>query len=563
MNGFHSASDSPADSARTLKGANAALGQGFTSVNGTTHNSALNIKSTGTEDTKTSSHIALTLSLQELAQSVSTEQSAGIGFLDFFGIQEKREFAKSLSLSTFSLCIVAHARKSSKTFCTEVNFTEEAAGFLPHDAPSAADFVRRYGDTYIKSIDKGGEYIGVLHFECSSSETQKTLKNNLEANGILKGLQLQADIEDAIAKSTKDLGCTLIIDSFISGISNPTTPSSPYEIIHFANTFATTQLDSPTTIAIDVAGYEDLSSNQSNRLFQAIKRNRGKIYGINASQDKGLIEQKRHLLDAKNQIDRLRDVYRFYHALSSCTDPALEEIKQANDSDCGAFERFLQDYINDPSKELGNINSPSLSKGVPTLAYTQTNQPLGKWDPEKPEGGNFQDFRDIKDVGAFLMKKTTIKSIQLQSGEWVDGLTTTYSYHEGESTHEFTCKHGGDGGGTQPELIFNQTSECSDYITKISANIDTEHLARLKVANKHDYTIGGENKYGGAEYSIKFSEGGQKIPFGFIGRASRIESGNSKVGGEVRQIGVICVTLLPATWERPFARERQRESPAG
>lgn len=540
MNNSNPKDNNQAVQRRPLKGKSTTLGQGYATAMNAGLDMALNILTTSNDGTHTSTRIMLALSLQELAESLSTKQSAGIGFLDVFGIEEKTEFATSLRISTYSLCIVVHAKKYTSTSCVKKEFTPEAIKLIPHNEESASLFARYYGDTYVNSISTGGEYIGVLHFECSSRREQEKLEQSLKASGILKDVQLGAETQDAINKAIDNTKVTCIFSQYISGLKNPETPGNAKELVDFARRFASTNLDSPTTIAIDLMGYEHVPpATTGNTFFEAIAHNRAQIFGdiINPH---GLIEQKWKLLEIQNQIRSLQSIHLFYHPLSNFTDSSLEEKSKMNKNDIDAINKFLKSYDDHPSKSLPDIKLPSLLNGAPVLAFTQTDTHLGPWGEKKPSPGDYSEFRDIEDVATSIMKRTAIKRIQLRSGEWIDKLTTEYQNLEGDVSRELSCQHGGNGGSEKTELVFSLMGGYNDFITEISGNTDGERLSRLKITSKNRSTEGGLNKYGGPAFTENFLDGRNRIPLGFFGRASETE---------VNQLGIISVTLLPSIWE--------------
>ena len=68
----------------------------------------------------------------------------------------------------------------------------------PTDNASRQQFFIRYGDSFISSRTLGGEYIAVYTFYSRSKQEQDTLTAEMQANGLLEGVNVDASLQTKI-----------------------------------------------------------------------------------------------------------------------------------------------------------------------------------------------------------------------------------------------------------------------------------------------------------------------------------------------------------------------------
>jgi hypothetical protein len=100
--------------------------------------------------------------------------------------------------------LVVHAKHVSGIHtATDVKPKEEAKKLLVEDPD---DFVIQYGDTYISSMELGGEYFAVYSFHSETRSEKESLKAELEASGFIKAVSLGGEFSSQWRNSGKAAG---------------------------------------------------------------------------------------------------------------------------------------------------------------------------------------------------------------------------------------------------------------------------------------------------------------------------------------------------------------------
>ena len=69
---------------------------------------------------------------------------------------------------------------------------------LPSGATDLDEFVLRYGDAYIASLDPGGEFIGGYTFRLEAGWPAEKVKNELALGGLVSGSPLGVDLHHTL-----------------------------------------------------------------------------------------------------------------------------------------------------------------------------------------------------------------------------------------------------------------------------------------------------------------------------------------------------------------------------
>lgn len=277
-----------------FQGVNSVLGQGLsTAVEGELANEG------GLSEIRCN----VSLDIQELADSLSIDQSLSVGFGPMGSIDQKLSFVRSLKVTTTSVVLSVYSRKAlGSQRRTDVRF--KSGIMISQDVDA---FVRAYGDAYVSSLTRGGEYIGVYVFYSQTREEQKSLASSLNASGIFSSVTVGAGLQAKIDSFLKTTKINYTFRQWGSGLSSFAWPE-PSGFIDYALKFPSFTLDSPRVIGFSTAGYETVPGCGSS--FDKVVLNRTYLGGDEVVG--GLAEKLITMTQISDQIRWLEGIYSQY-----------------------------------------------------------------------------------------------------------------------------------------------------------------------------------------------------------------------------------------------------------
>jgi hypothetical protein len=455
----------------------------------------------------------VSLNIEELATALDVNQSLSVGY-GVASADAKISLMERQKLTTYSLSISVYAWKYvENTSARDVVFKPDIE--LPKTDKAANQFVRYHGDSYLSSVTKGGEYIGIFTSYCSSYEQQRYLWGEFSSS-YASAFDASSETQAAFSSFMKKVDVEYYNDQLISGLSNPVYPA-PVDFILYGSQFPSKEMDAPVIVTFQKSGYETVPG--SGNAFDKVAKNR--TYFTGNTLVGGLTEDLICIYESHNQMTQLNKIYSFYSY--SGDEVLLKNLQQAQ-ADINAIESQMSLYSSEATFAFPELPLPSNSIGTPKLRYTQISTP--SWG-----GSGGQPFNDV-DITTYFQNRTRIHSIGLRSGARVDQLRT--GYLSKLDSQPICMTHGGYGGGsdqgdiTLPEgcLVTSVSGRAGAGVDQLT--IDTDQLS-----------ISGGGKGGHAFGPWTPSEAGPgAIVLGFRGRS----------GSELDQIGVVCARLEPATW---------------
>ncbi|MDN0084081.1 jacalin-like lectin [Crenobacter sp. SG2305] len=450
------------------------------------------------------------LDVETLYQALDISQSVSVGFGPLGSVSEKSEFVQQLSLTSYSLNIVVHAR--------HVKGTDTATAFKlkdginpPQDDAALRNFFRSYGDSFVSSITTGAEYYAVYTFYAQSREEQDSVSAELKANGIFDFGSVGADLQTKLNRVTEKTQVRISFNQNVAGIANPKLPT-PEQLVQYALDFPSIPIDAPAILSFGLTGYEHVPDVGS---FEPIAGNRTFLIGNQS--DGGLAQDLVKETQLINQIGWLKSIYAFYQGFN---DSKLNEVASQAQTDQQALNEQFTRYVNDPTAKLSRPSTPSLQQGSPKLQYQIAQSPA--------QGGDGGDPFDDVDINTYLQRQDYVSSIQLRSGGYVDAISVTYrSNSSGDSWNDY---HGGGGGGQSQTL----TLQPGQFITQVSGR-SGRYVDQLRITISDGRSVGGG---GGGGSAFDWTVPSGSVVLGFYGRS----------GKYLDQIGVTYATLKPAQW---------------
>lgn len=487
--------------ATVFQGYNSVLGQGLsTAVEGTTVTTGANSEV----------YCAVSTTVQDLAQSLSIDQSLSVGFGPAGGIDQKIEFLASLNVTTYSVSVTVYSNHGTGgTSFTDVGFKSGIK--LPVDTVTANQFVRAYGDSFVSSVKTGGEYMAVYTFYSQTKEEQNALVSSLKANGIFDGVTVGGNLQTSMTNFLKTVTVNYAFRQKVSGLLNPVLPL-PSDFIAYAVKFPSIPIDAPVVISLAGTGYESVPNAGS--AFDKVAENR--TYFTGGSIDGGLTGSLTTIIQSLNQMKWVSKIYSFYGGYS---DPTLTANTTTANTDITAIKTQMNDFATKAAGNFPSLSLPSLKNGSPVLKYTVSTSGYRG-------GGGGSPFDDI-DITSYIQRKTRIAAIGLRTGKRTDQLRTSYIDDTGQIT---TKTHGAGGGSDRGTLQVNE----GQFVTRIWGR-SGNRLDQVNFQLSDGRSIGGGGG-GGSEFNWATASG--KFVMGFLGRS----------GSEVDGLDTYYGQFQPAKW---------------
>lgn len=457
---------------------------------------------------------SVSLDIQELADSLSIDQSLSVGFGPLGSIDQKLSFVRSLKVTTTSVVLSVYSRKAlGSQRSTDVRFKSGLA-----IGPDVDAFVRAYGDSFVSSLTRGGEYIGVYVFYSQTREEQKTLASSLNASGIVNSVTLGASLQAKIDSFLKTTKVNYSFQQWGSGLGSFAWPD-PSGFIDFALKFPSLTLDSPRVIGFTVAGYETVPG--SGESFAKVAANRTYFGGSEVVS--GLAEK----LVAMTQIsDQIRWIDTVYEQYGFSADTRLDEARGVVAADIAAVKNQMNGFFQKATDDFSPLTLRSLTLGSPVLGRLVVGEsPV--WGGQG--GGPFDDV----DLDTYIQRRMRIAEIALRGGNRVDRLTVTYVDAAGRRE---TVSHGGGGGSDRGSLKLTEGETLSQVAGRSGSRLDKVVLT----------SSGGRGLVAGDE------SGGSAFGPWVLPQGSFVMGFKGRSGAEMDALQVIYGSLTPARWlDRP------------
>lgn len=455
---------------------------------------------------------SVSVSIEELAQSLEIDQSLSVGFGPLGGIDQKMSFMSSLKVTTYSISVTVFSRHISGTrSMSDVKF--KSGIVVPGTDAQVNDFVRYYGDSFVSTVTEGGEYFAVYTFYSQTREEQTKLVTSLQANGIFDGVSVGGSLQTAMNNFLKTTTINYSFRQMVSGIKNPALPM-PADFIDYAVKFPSLTLDAPVLVGLSSSGYESVPGVGS--AFAKVAANR--LYFNGDSVVGGVTGSLVSIVQISNQMAWVSKIYAFY---ANYRDAKLEADKTTVDADITAIHDQMTAFASTATASFTPLTPEklkSLQNGTPVLSYSVGTS--GAWG-----GGGGGPFTDV-DPNTYIQKQTCITALKLRSGSRVDQLSVTYQNID----KQWVAVHGGSGGGEGSilQLLAGQ------FVTKVWGRSGSR-VDQVNFQITDGRTVGGGGSGGGA-FSWAPPDG--NFVMGFQGRS----------GSELDCIQVWYAHFNPANW---------------
>ncbi|KAM6576059.1 hypothetical protein CsatB_027896 [Cannabis sativa] len=448
------------------------------------------------------------MNLIDLNQSVNFDT-----LIRLASVNEKLNFVKSLNIKEKDLLIVVHARKvEGKEVQTMATL---ASNISVPIANNLKDFFLHYGDSYVSSITRGGEYIGVYSFHSETKNETMKLELELKANGVFKFGSLDADFKSKLEKTLDSVESQVSFKQMMMGMDDVPLPKRE-DMVEFARTFSSQKLNAPKVLAFETMGYEHVVGSD----FSSIALNRDILVGVAAKLDK-----------VSKLIQRINEIQSIYDFYGGYEDSQLSNVLVQAKKDLESLKTNFLEFQKDPITPLITITEPpSLSKGMPQIKY----KTYYSEEYVRRHHKNQTPFNLFTTVDEYIKNKTRITGIQLQA---IDSYTFCITVDFESSSGRRTEKYGNEEGDLSKKLVL----EDGDFINKIYATSDPYQLRRVGIfVDENRSIITGRGPRGDNETEHTFNVPDGCFILGFTGFYT----------GAITEIQIIYAAFQPAKWSQ-------------
>jgi hypothetical protein len=322
----------------------------------------------------------------------------------------KMAFYNSLQTTIYSLSVVVHAwRVRAAARLSQPHLRSDVRP--PRTEEELQEFMMLYGDSYLSSVDLGGECIGVFIFRSETREQAQRVEQALQVGGVINGLQLGSDLHRTLDSASRRSEISIDFRYKVWGCSD--IPAlQPDALVPYALGFSGRSIDRPMVLDLATEGYETIPEIGTSFLPVAANRDFFTRRDV-------LLRRRQRLLELINQMDRVRRTLDLY-GLSLPDADHLAANRQSALDDLAAIDALVKSYRAAPTVPLQLPELPSLAVGSPRLRARVSERPATRIG--RMEGPQGQPFAFPFERSSAVQNQVCLAGIGLEAGWRVDKL---------------------------------------------------------------------------------------------------------------------------------------------
>ncbi|MCE9523613.1 MAG: hypothetical protein K8S25_14430 [Alphaproteobacteria bacterium] len=509
--------------------------QGFDTFSGSGKNTVV-VGTLGKPVSHLVTQIKVCTSSAEVSEAIEVDASVAVSYGAFSG-GAKSKYLHNLDLTTFSVAIVMYASRQQSVARDTVSIPPDIIKGLTDEA-AVRSFVLANGDSWVREVTKGSEYIGTFVFKSRTFSEQTAVEAAINA-AFSAGATIDSSLSTKLKTALKTSNVEYEIRNFVAGTTKagPLPGNSVNDIekmVEYALNFVGAEADQPTTVSFAVEPYERLLGSGVN--FSLVTKNRRSFLGNPAHIGWG--EMAIRLQQVLNAGREIQGLYRFY----GWGDTAFSQRISQVTNDLGDLYDFLSDVDADPVAAYKFTPPESSTAGFPEPDFI-VRVPVRKDFLNGGGGGHFQDVS-----AAQIGQLVRLTSIDIQRGANIDMVIANYSTKF--PSEKFFCNHGTPGGGG----VGIWELQDGEWITSMHGYMNS-YWGSIIVGGLHFQTNKGHSWYTAKDddalYTQRWEVGPNQVFIGFAG-----QSGNNVDG-----LQPLVVEFLPTKWSqvRAAAQYVQRD----
>jgi hypothetical protein len=151
---------------------------------------------------------------------ISAEAGGGVGL---FSASARFDFSRQCAVQNTSICsLVTGVRNSGFEQINSPRFSDEAASLVA--AGQSEAFLERYGDVFVRGIDRGGVFFGFCRIDTHSEESREKMSLKVSASYGMFSAKVAVDMENAAKETNSKITVQFHYEGGIVR-GHPTTPT--------------------------------------------------------------------------------------------------------------------------------------------------------------------------------------------------------------------------------------------------------------------------------------------------------------------------------------------------
>lgn len=437
-------------------------------------------------------------------QRHSSGSLTGLGFLPLLGA--KMDFYSSLRTTVFSLSVVVHAwRLTGSAWLGQPRLRVDLGP--PRTESELMEFVTLYGDSYLSSVEMGGECIGVFTFRAESREQAERVERALGVGGLINGLQIGVDLQSTLESASRASSIDFSFSYQVWGCSD--IPAlTPDTLVPYALGFGSRNIDQPILMDLATEGYETVP--EIGTAFLPVAANRDLF-----TRSEGLLRKRQRLQELINQMDATESTLDTYGVTLSDS-KALAANRQLAQTDLDSLDGLMRTYHVTPAAPLQEPELPSLAVGSPRIRAKVSEEPDTRID--LTGGAKGKPFAFPFERSTAVQHQVRLTGIGLEAGWRVDKVRLRYSSNlSGNMLRNES--HGGDLGHNLGDISFGPGEGITAIYSEFGSNID-----KLRLATDQG-VLESQGDKGDKQHPVNWQPAPGQVVLGFSGRSDDAPTG--------------------------------------
>ena len=328
-------------------------------------------------------------STEELEQSLGIDAESSLGCSIFGGgISARFSFAKATKVQSSSLFMLVSAQ-------VELAFESVDEPVLTSDADLLLEhpdiFGERYGDAFVRGVQRGGLFIGTLQIDTASAQQSSQIAGELAGS---YGL-FSADVQTKFASIQSRYNCSVFVNMYHEGGPvdlHITDFTNPHELLENANAFLSSFKTQPeeqvakpyfvTLAPMAIARSKNLPPNNED-----VEHAQGVLMACTKARSR--------ILDQINLVEYILANPDKFNFPATCTPDTLAKLQALFESDIDTVSRCASAAIDVPK---GALMPADYAKGV-SIQYPQGVLPL---DMPLPKAGKLTLVPDFNACASWV-----------------------------------------------------------------------------------------------------------------------------------------------------------------
>ncbi|WP_373398452.1 hypothetical protein V8V91_01535 [Algoriphagus halophilus] len=367
------------------------------------------------------SKIEVVTTMEDLQTSLEIDASLKVGY-SVYSAEAKSRYVHSLKLTTNTVTVLIYGKNAKKYVSNGNLIIPEEKLINLEKGNEANNFIAKYGDSYVSSVTKGGEFFVTFTFYAQSQEEKEEVEASLDASGVAGGVEIDGSFSMKISNALKNSNVQYSINSSINGFGSDLTlpkfinpEQFSKEIVDFALSFSSREPTIPTTLDFELKSYHDSGLlTQFKQQFENVKNNTSKF--LKSYPNPGWAEKLKELQEVLNTTLDFKRTFDNYNYSDKDLDRKHKQLR----ADISSLKDFINEVASNPNLKYEELILESYDYGIPEMQYILRKVP-GNFMSGAAGGTIFQDVNRSD-----IPRNMRLIAFQIRKGNIVNCITTFY-----------------------------------------------------------------------------------------------------------------------------------------